>query len=183
MVAVSLNKKAIVNSLCHRDFSNPKGNEVAFFKNRIEIWNPGRFPDDYTPEDFIRGREHSILRNPLVANAFYLTSDIERWGSGLKRIHDACSEAGVKVEFKRLKSGFAVVFSRQAGGGSEKGSEKSSEKVLAFLKKNREAGAKDAARALGISQRAVEKHISTLKRMRRLKRVGPDKGGHWEVVP
>ena len=55
-------KESIVNSLCHRDFSNPKSNEVAIFKNRIQIFNPGRFPEDYTPEDFIRGEECSILR-------------------------------------------------------------------------------------------------------------------------
>lgn len=40
------------------------------------------------------------------------SKDIERWGSGIKRIHDECISAGVKVEFKRLKTGFVVVFYR-----------------------------------------------------------------------
>ena len=42
----------IVNSLCHRDYTNPKGNEVAIFKDRVEIYNPGFFPDWFNPEDF-----------------------------------------------------------------------------------------------------------------------------------
>ncbi|MFH1504211.1 MAG: hypothetical protein ABIH08_02310 [Candidatus Omnitrophota bacterium] len=53
--------EAIGNSLCHRDFANPKGNEVALFKDRIEIYNPGLFPVEIDPEDFFTGVEHSIL--------------------------------------------------------------------------------------------------------------------------
>ena len=49
------------------------------------------------------------------------SEQIERWGSGLKRINDACMEESVKVDFKELKSGFVVVFGRKFGGvGGEK---------------------------------------------------------------
>ena len=52
--------EAIGNSLCHRDYSNPKGNEIAIFKDRIEIYNPGKFPEEARPEDFLKeiGRAH-----------------------------------------------------------------------------------------------------------------------------
>ena len=36
--------------------------------------------------------------------------------------------------------------------------------------------------ALGITRSTVQKHINNLKRAGRLSRIGPDKGGHWEVV-
>src|SRR3989304_10181161 len=116
--------EAVGNSLCHRDYSNPKGNEVAIFKDRIEIYNPGLFPKEIDPEDFFSGHEHSILRNPLIAETMYKSKDIERWGSGIKRIHDECVAAEVKVEFKRLKTGFVVVFYRpkwEEGEGREEG--------------------------------------------------------------
>ncbi len=86
-------REAVGNSLCHRDYSNPKGNEVAIFKDRIEIYNPGLFPEEINPEDFFSGHEHSILRNPLIAETMYKSKDIERWGSGIKRIHDECVAA------------------------------------------------------------------------------------------
>jgi len=35
---------------------------------------------------------------------------------------------------------------------------------------------------LGISRRAVAKQVKNLQEQGRLKRVGPDKGGHWEVM-
>jgi len=69
--------EAIGNSLCHRDFENPKGNEVAIFKDRIEVYNPGLFPSEIDPEDFFSGHEHSILRNPLIAETMYKSKDIE----------------------------------------------------------------------------------------------------------
>jgi ATP-dependent DNA helicase RecG len=38
------------------------------------------------------------------------------------------------------------------------------------------------AKALEISTRAVEKQIVRLRKEGRLRRIGPDKGGHWEVI-
>jgi len=65
---------------------------------------------------------------------------------------------------------------------SEKGSEKSSEKILALLKEIPDASAKELAKEIGITPRAVEKNIAALKRRGLLKRIGPDKGGHWVVL-
>ena len=47
-----------------------------------------------------------------MAQLMYYSKDIESFGTGLKRITDACEEAGVDVEFQLLKKGFAVVFYR-----------------------------------------------------------------------
>jgi predicted HTH transcriptional regulator len=57
-------------------------------------------------EDFIEGEETSILRNPLIANTLYLGEYIEKWGSGLKRIYEACIKADVRVEFKKSTLAF-----------------------------------------------------------------------------
>lgn len=120
-VPVEAVREAIVNSLCHRDFNNPSGNELAIYRNRIEIYNPGQFPYDHSPEEFIEGKEKSIPRNPLIADTFYYAKDIERWGSGFKRIVDECKAAGVRVTFENIKTGFVVTFyrpraKRQAAG-------------------------------------------------------------------
>lgn len=106
-------REAIINSLIHRDFKNPKSNEVAIYKDRVEIFNPGEFPEGYKPEDFIKG-EGSIPRNPLIANTLYLSKDIEKWGSGFRRITEVCAKADVKVKFEIRKNGFMVVFYRKS---------------------------------------------------------------------
>lgn len=105
-------RETLINSLIHRDFKNPKSNEIAIYKDRIEIFNPGEFPEGFKPEDFIEG-QGSIPRNPLIANTLYLSKDIEKWGSGFRRITEACTEANVKVKFEIRKNGFMVIFYRK----------------------------------------------------------------------
>ena len=36
--------------------------------------------------------------------------------------------------------------------------------------------------SLGLSRAGIEKIVKKLKQERRISRVGPDKGGHWEVL-
>ena len=40
---------------------------------------------------------------------------------------------------------------------------------------------RELAQQLDISQRAIEKQIDKLKRDGHLQRIGPDKGGYWQV--
>ncbi len=112
-IPVEAIREALLNSFCHKDHGSGQSNEVAIYKDRIEIYNPGQFPKGYKPEDFIDHPERPIRRNPIIARTLYYSKDVESFGSGLKRIHDACEEADVKYEFKQLKSGFVVVFYRK----------------------------------------------------------------------
>jgi len=204
-IPIAALREALVNSLIHRDFSNPKGNEIAVFKNRIEIYNPGFFPEGLTPEDFIYGEEHSYLRNPKIAEIFYYTKDVERWASGLKRIYDECTRSKVKVEFRILKTGFVTIFYRKKENknrlkpeilvkengkyfynknteSSVKSSVKSSGKIVHMISDNPKITIPEMAEALGITTRAVEKQIAKLKREGKIKRIGPDKGGYWKAL-
>ncbi len=204
-IPVDAIREAIGNSLCHRDYTDPKGVEVAIFKDRVDIYNPGTFPEELSPEDFIKGGGYSILRNPLIAETMYKSEDIEKWASGLKRIYDECKLVGVKVEFKQVKTGFVVSFRRpkwEEGkglevGGQKKQSEKvagkgseevrskygeSAEKVYLSIQANHFIKTHEIAKQTQLSQRTVENVILRLKRGRFLKRIGPDKGGHWETI-
>ncbi|MCL2152276.1 MAG: putative DNA binding domain-containing protein [Oscillospiraceae bacterium] len=105
-------REALLNSFCHKNYRTPQNNEVAIFSNRIEIYNPGTFPVGVTPEDYIKGEGRTIHRNPLLAQIMYFSKDIERFGTGLKRIADTCDEAGIKFKFVSDYYGFTVVFYR-----------------------------------------------------------------------
>ena len=117
-------REAVVNSLCHRDYWRPEGNKIAVYKDRITIYNPGSFPEWLKPEDFINGEQESVLRNPLIAEIFYYTKEIEKWGSGIKKIYDECQANKVKVEFKNTHSGFYVIFYRPANESISNGEKK-----------------------------------------------------------
>jgi len=49
----------------------------------------------------------------MISNSLYLSKDIEKWGFGIRRIHEECDRMGVKVGFQPLKTGFMTVFYRR----------------------------------------------------------------------
>lgn len=59
--------------------------------------------------------------------------------------------------------------------------EKGGEKILELLSGDGSLSAAALAARIGITPKAVEKHLARLKAEGRLRRVGPDKGGHWTV--
>ena len=67
-------------------------------------------------------------------------------------------------------------------GLSEKGCQKTSDKLVSLLKDRPTLTQDGMARAIGISRQAIQKHLRNLKASGRIRRVGPDKGGHWEVL-
>lgn len=155
----------------------------------IDIYNPGLFPEGVNPEDFFTGHEQSILRNPLIAETMYKSKDIEKWASGIKRIHDECVAAGVRVEFRRAKTGFVVSFYRpkwEEGEGLGKEGrrtvEKTVEKIFALIKADPQITQKQIMDKTGLTRRGVEWNLKKLKDEGHIKRVGPDKGGRWEVA-
>jgi ATP-dependent DNA helicase RecG len=53
--------------------------------------------------------------------------------------------------------------------------------ILDLVKKLPSISKKELAGHVGISETAVDKNIAQLKKKGLLKRIGPDKGGHWEI--
>lgn len=59
---------------------------------------------------------------------------------------------------------------------------KSREKIMALLSQDSTLSAADLAERIGITAKAVEKQIARMKADGVLRRIGPDKGGYWQVV-
>ncbi len=64
----------------------------------------------------------------------------------------------------------------------EKSREKSREKVLSLVKENTNITTAEMATGLGLSQAGIEKIIRNLKSEGRLRRIGSDKSGRWEII-
>ena len=65
---------------------------------------------------------------------------------------------------------------------SQKSSQKSSHKILELMKQNPAITTTELAQLLNISRRAIAKQTALLKEKGLIRRIGPDKGGHWEVL-
>lgn len=66
-------------------------------------------------------------------------------------------------------------------GESKEKKQTSREKILSILQTHPDYSARKLADEIGISAKAIEKHLAILKAEGRLKREGPDKGGRWIV--
>ncbi len=86
-------RETLINALVHADYSL-KGShiQVAIFDDRLEIQNPGMFPFGFTIEDLKTGV--SRIRNRVIARVFRELQWMEEWGSGYKRIIEACQKGG-----------------------------------------------------------------------------------------
>ena len=63
-----------------------------------------------------------------------------------------------------------------------KSSMKSEDRLMLVLKDDQTMSLPRMAEAIGLSVAGVRKVLDKLKASGRIRRVGPDKGGHWEVM-
>ena len=168
-------EELLVNALVHRDYLVSASIRIFIFDNRIEIISPGHLPDNLTVEKIRLG--NSIIRNPILVSYAAKGMLLYRGlGSGIKRVLEAWPE----IDFLDDRDG--CLFTASVHRKEMASSEKSSEKILSLLKTEPELAAREIARRIGISPRAVEKQIAKLRQGGKIRRIGPAKGGHWEVL-
>ena len=56
------------------------------------------------------------------------------------------------------------------------------EKILKILSNTPSITVREMSEILGLLRRGVEEQIKSLKQKGVIRRIGPDKGGHWEVM-
>jgi len=174
-------EELLVNALIHRDYLVSASIRPFIYDNRIEIVSPGHLPNNLTVEKIRHG--NSIIRNPILVS--YTSKGILPYrglGSGIKRALEAWPE----IDFIDDRDGclFTAIVHRNTEiiSMNADGSPKSSEKILLLLRAEPKLAAREIAQRIGISSRAVEKQIAKFRQGGRLRRIGPSKGGHWEVL-
>jgi ATP-dependent DNA helicase RecG len=112
-------REAVVNAVVHCDYSQ-RGAPIRLmiFDDRVEIENPGLLPFGLTIDDLRDGI--SKLRNRVVGRVFHELRLIERWGSGIQRMTQACLEAGLPPPLLEEKAArFRVTIFTQLTGPSQ----------------------------------------------------------------
>ncbi len=188
----SVFEELLVNALVHRDYLVSAPVRLFVFDNRIEIISPGHLPNNLTVEKIRAGNAN--IRNPILVS--YVAKGLLPYhglGSGIKRaLHD-----WPRIEFEDDREGclFRAIVSRQPVGEQElsgemessgktsgKMSGKTSGKILALMRQRPEITIPELAAELGITERSIERNIQKLQEEHMVKRVGPAKGGHWQVT-
>jgi len=118
----------------------------------------------------------------------------EKIGTGFERIKEMCKKENSPfpdIEFN--ESYFYVVFKQKTDylevsknnatpQISPQIPTKLEQKILTLIKQNPNMSRTDIAKMLNLSEDTIKEYIERLKQKNLLKRVGPDRGGHWEVT-
>lgn len=192
-------REIVLNAIVHKDYTSCNPIQISVYPDKIYIWNDGTFPEDLNTATKLYRKHSSKPFNPRLANVFFKCGLIEAWGRGFDKIVEGCREyAGPRPNYKISSAGVMVLCKAcpayeklkmgQTGNistvekGVEKSVEKSVEKIVAFLRHEPTATQNEIAATIGLSRRGVEKNLKNLKAAGRIRRIGPDKGGHWEVL-
>jgi len=185
----SVFEELLVNALVHRDYLVSAPIRLFVYDKRIEIVSPGHLPNNLTVEKILAG--NSNIRNPILVS--YVAKGLLPYhglGSGIKRALDAWQQ----IDFTDDRDGclftatvhrkpveeLALVISSPKPSGKPSG--KTSGKILAALKQDGYLTIPDLASMIGVTERSIERNIKKLQEQNRLRRIGPAKGGHWELI-
>lgn len=181
-------EEILVNALIHRDYLVSAPIRIFIFDNRIEIISPGHLPNNLTVEKIRLG--NSIILNPILVS--YAAKGILPYrglGSGIKRALEAWPE----IDFLDDRDGclFTVTVHRKADDSlpakaktpdeSLKTPGKTPMQILGILSDQPTLTIPEIAKMINKSDSATERAIRKLRESGLLRRIGPAKGGRWEV--
>lgn len=194
-------KEALLNALGHRDYFATAEIAVEIYSDRVEIINPGGLVKGFKKQDL--GKK-SNPRNILLFGLLQRMDLVEKAGTGIKRIRDEMKNYKLpnpkidvngdwfNIIFKRPQDSYEDrIFGKKLKEKkwSERLGEKLGErlgenegKILDLIYKNKFITTKELSDKIGISTTAIDNNIAKLKQKGILKRIGPAKGGHWEIV-
>ena len=108
-------REALANAIVHRNYFDPSEIFVTVHPHMLSIRNPGAFPSGVSSENPIHKP-----RNPLLSTYLYDMGYIEKWGSGIKKIKQACSEHPfIKVIFSLSSYTTEVCFIKDINKATE----------------------------------------------------------------
>lgn len=90
-------------------------------------------------------------------------------------------EKNLQNEITSYLESIGEVTSREKTAKSGEKNTTSREKIIDLLSQNGRLSAVALAEKIGISAKAIEKHLANLKADGRIERIGPAKGGYWKV--
>ncbi len=198
-------RELVLNALIHRDYLSPIDVQIRIFDNSITFFNPGKLFGDLTVEDLLTNNYQAYARNKLIAEAFYLTGDIEKYGSGFKRILNEIKQyPTMRLECKEIPNGFLVelIYTSQkivtkiesiydvtgdvTGNVTDNVTDNVGDNrlndLITLIGRIQQISVKQLAIKLSVSERTIKRDLEKLKAQGKIIRVGNEKTGHWELT-
>jgi ATP-dependent DNA helicase RecG len=184
-------REALVNAICHHDYSNRSGYiSLAIYEDRLEIWSYGLLPNGLKIDD-LKKQHISAQRNKLISDIIYKRGLVEKWGTGTLTMIKLCKEHGVsEPAFEEYSGGFSVTFTfKEQKPEEEKVSpdlemlSTRQQKIYNLLLREGPLGPKDILSKLeeAITDRTLRQDLSNLRNLNLLDSKGQTQAAVWFV--
>ena len=183
-------RELVLNAIIHRDYTSPIDIQIKIFDQHITIFNPGRLYGDMTIEKLKTDNYQAQTRNKLIAEAFYLTDDTEKYGSGYARVREEiASYPTMKLEYEEMGNGYLVTISYEKqkvssdeNVGVNVGVNVGANEVFECIKTYQPIKANVIADNFpDVTQRTIERYIKLLKDEEKIEFKGSPKTGGYVV--
>ena len=168
-------REALINAMVHNDYTSEVPPVVEIYSDRLTITSYGGLVQGLSVEEFFAGR--SMPRNRELMRVYKDLKFVEQLGSGIRRILKVYDESIFKMSDNFLEISFPF-----KSDYYNESSQKSSQKIIELINENKSITTEDMANHIGISRRAIAKQITKLKKEGIIERIGPDKGGYWNLL-
>jgi len=165
-------REAIVNAIIHFDYYLGDTIAIEKQKSRIVINNKGEL---LFPESEFGKR--SEARNRLLVDLLARTNLMEKAGTGIKRVTDACVENSNEVYFDFSDSFWVTIESNVP----ENVPENRLTTIIDLIKNDIRISMLDLSKRLNVNHKTIKRDIEKLKSEGIIQRVGPAKGGYWKI--
>jgi predicted HTH transcriptional regulator len=178
-------REAVINAIVHNDYSFEVPPKFEIFPDRLEITSAGRLPESLTREEFFSGI--SIPRNKELMRIYRDVELVESLGSGIPRILKAYGEECFKFTDNFIRITFPVSGQGKSGEKTtqkttQKATQKTAQKILHYIKQDASISRNKLAELCGISPDGIKWQLNKMQKNGVIRRVGPNKGGYWEVI-
>lgn len=190
-------REAVINGLCHSDFSLPSNIKVEFYTDRVEVTSPGGLFGNAKLEDILSGVQ--TFRNPKLVNVFSKLEFIENYGTGLQRIIKAyplekykkddlfyVSKSYMKVTLPNLNYNVDTNVERNVERNVEQNNtlklSENAKITLKLIKNNPLITRSEIADYLDVTTRTIDRALVELKENNLIQKKQSDKNGEWKIL-
>ncbi len=170
-------REAIINSICHRDYSiTGSSNKIDIFSDRLEILSPGNLPIGITLEDL--GEGASEIRNMVIAKVYRRFGYIEKLGTGITRMISECKKNNLPSPvFEEIGRFFRVTFFKQKIKIDE-----FENKIYKEIKTRKEFRAKEISLKLDVHPNTILKYLKKMIAKGLIEKVGRGPNVRYRIL-
>ena len=173
-------REAWLNACLHTRWDKLISPAIYIFDDRIEVISTGGLPIDYSEEDFYSGISHPINRG--LQKIMGQLGLVEQTGHGVPEIIKHYGKEAFTLNDNYINVTLKFPFLLVHGETSYSGLNPSQIKVLKAINIKPTIKTQELCDVTGLGISRINELIKELKELNRIKRVGSNKTGYWEVT-